>query len=337
MANKDIIDRSFIPDKTEGKVAMRLMAHGAEVRLQKVALNLKSENVKPDTERKVERRNETRINKREEEDIKARAVTFKIAQKQDELEKAFSIVWQNYVETGLQKADDNKLRFTKYHLVPDSKVFIATYKQGLISEPKDYTDPGVIVGTVSLIMDSPLGLPLEELCGDEIEKIRAMKNRRVAEVTALAVEPKYQGYKVFLHMFQYLFQYAKLKGVTDLCCSVTKRHARFYRRVCLFEPLGELADYSAAYKLQAQAHRLDLTKAEKMAQDVYSGREFDANLHEFFFVKNDRDVAGEGLPLTDDVIDYFVNKRTNFGESLAESDRSLIREQYRHLGRDVPI
>lgn len=67
-------------------------------------------------------------------------------------------------------------------------------------------------------------------------------------------------------MFKFLFQFAQMKGVTDLCCSVTERHIKFYRKVCLFEPLGELKPYSAAYKLKVQGHILNIKEAAKKAE-----------------------------------------------------------------------
>ncbi|MDG3088295.1 hypothetical protein P7F88_20355 [Vibrio hannami] len=189
---------------------------------------------------------------------------------------------------------------------------------------------------MTLIVDGPMGLPMEEFCGDEIKKLRE-QGRRVAEVVAFAVNPKYTRYKVFLHMFKLLFQFAGLKGVTDLCCSVTERHVKFYRKVCLFEPMGELVPYSAAYKLKVQGHRLDIEEANRKSREFYGGREFDADLHRFFFSENFSRKKGEGRPLSEDDISYFVKERTNFIDTLETHDLDILRSEYRNEGLSFPI
>lgn len=218
-----------------------------------------------------ERRREVRLSLTSSEDAhaqeqpRARAVTYKIADEQQSLEEAFTLVWDNYVDAGLQEDTHQGIRFTKYHLLPDTRVFVANYHEALEEQrPDKFDGKGKIVGTVTLVIDSPMGLPMEEFCGAEIAKLRS-EGRRMAEVIAFSLNPKYTKYKVFLHMFKFLFQFAQMKGVTDLCCSVTERHIKFYRKVCLFEPLGELKPYSAAYKLKVQGHILNIKEAAKKA------------------------------------------------------------------------
>lgn len=285
----------------------------------------------------VERRNEVRLSKETEDSPKVRSVTYKIASDKNELEKAYGLVWNNYVETGLQRVDDIGIRFTKYHLLPNTRVFVANYHEELAEgRPDKFKGKGECVGTVTLILDGPMGLPMEEFCGDEISKLR-MEGRRVAEVVAFAVNPKYTRYKVFLHMFKLLFQFAALKGVTDLCCSVTERHIKFYRRVCLFEPIGELVPYSAAYKLKVQGHRLDIEQANRKAEEFYGGREFDADLHRFFFSESYNRKKGEGHPMSPDDISYFVKERTDFANCLDLNDIDILRSEYKSEGLDFPL
>ncbi|WP_413284619.1 N-acyl amino acid synthase FeeM domain-containing protein [Vibrio sp. MA40-2] len=286
----------------------------------------------------VERRKDVRISKDSTKDKpEVRAVTYKIAVEKQELEKAFSLVWENYVETGLQQNDNLGLRFTKYHLLPDTRVFIANFHEELADQkPEKYTGKGICVGTVTLVMDGPMGLPMEEFCGEAIDKMRK-EGRKVAEVVAFAVDPKYTKHKIFLHMFKLLFQFAAMKGVTDICCSVTERHIRFYRRVCLFEPIGELTPYSAAYKHRVQGHRLDISQAKKKAEEFYGGREFDADLFRFFFGETYNRQKGEGKPLSEENIEYFANKKTKFIETLEGQELDVLRSEYNKVGMSFPF
>ncbi len=286
----------------------------------------------------VERRKEVRIAKDGTEGQQvSRAVTYKIAVEKKEYEDAFTLVWDNYVDAGLQEDNHTGIRFTKYHLLPETKVFVANFHEELAAgRPELFKDGGKIVGTVSLVLDSPMGLPMEEFCAEEVAKMRS-EGRKLAEVVAFALNPEYSKYKIFLHMFKLLFQFAEMKGVTDLCCSVTERHIRFYRRVCLFEPMGELVPYSAAYKLKVQGHRLNIEEANKKAEQFYAGREFDADLHRFFFTESYNRAKGEGKPLSEDLLKYFASEKTNFVGSLGKKDISLLRSAYQDIGASFPF
>ncbi|MCE0493282.1 N-acyl amino acid synthase FeeM domain-containing protein [Vibrio salinus] len=297
--------------------------------------------IKPELNGKTvpfERRNEVRISKGDEGRQESQAVTYKIAVGKQEIEDAFRLVWNNYVEAGLQENNHEGIRFTKYHLLPNTKVFIANYHEELAAgKPEEFKKGnGKIVGTVSLVLDSPMGLPMEEFCGEEIAKMRS-QGKRLAEVVAFALNPEYSKYKVFLHMFKLMFQYAAMKNVTDLCCSVTQRHIRFYRKVCLFEPIGDLVPYSAAYKLKVQGHRLNIEEANKKAELFYAGKEFDADLHRFFFTESYNRSKGEGKPLSEDLLTYFISEKTHFVDTLEDKDLSCLRAQYQEIGVRFPF
>lgn len=286
----------------------------------------------------VERRKEVRIAKEgSDSELCTQAVTYKIAVDKAEIERAFTLVWDNYVEAGLQQDTHKGIRFTKYHLLPSTRIFIANFHEELeMGTPQNFRESTNVVGTVSIVFDSPMGLPMEEFCGEQINKIRA-EGGRVAEVTSFALNPQYTKYKVFLHLFKLLFQFAELKGVTDLCCSVAERHCRFYQKICLFEPLGELVPYSAAYIHKVQGHRLNIAAANKKAEQFYSGREFDADLHRFFFTESFNRKKGEGQSLSPELLHYFLAERTDFIHSLDDKDLLLLRNEYRELGQEFPF
>ncbi|MDB1123699.1 N-acyl amino acid synthase FeeM domain-containing protein [Vibrio algarum] len=280
-----------------------------------------------------ERRKEIRKASSAVDDPRDLAVTYKIATTREELENAYSLVWDNYVETGFEADDHSKLRLTKYNLLPDTRVFVAKYKKGLINEPKIYDEEGICIGTVTIVFDGPMGLPIEEVCPDDISRLRS-EGKKLAEVVGFAVNREYTNYKEFLYIFKVLFQYASLVGVTDLCCTVTKRHSRFYRKVCFFEPLGELVEYKSAGSVQAQGHLLNLERAKLVSKEVYSGREFDADLHRFFFGGTYNDSLGN--PLSGQDLDYFISKKSNFKDNLEEKDLQILRSAYQEIGHDFP-
>jgi hypothetical protein len=66
--------------------------------------------------------------------------------------------------------------------------------------------------TVSLVFDSPAGLPCDEVHGAELAPLRA-QGRRLAEVTRLAIDPAHAGDKTLLvQLFNYISVYGRRAG-----------------------------------------------------------------------------------------------------------------------------
>jgi GNAT superfamily N-acetyltransferase len=268
------------------------------------------------------------------------AITYKIASTREELEDSFRLVWEAYVKVGLQEADTTPLRFTKYHLLPTSKVFIAIHRAELEKEQPDYEQlkqPGRIVGTLTLVRDGGFGLPMEEVCGDAVDAIRG-DGGAPAEVIALAVDPEFRSHNVMMYLYKLMFEYARLCDVSDITCSVTKRHIRFYQSMLLFEPMGELKAYGAANGQEVQCHRLNIEHGRQMAEDVYHSQHFDADLYTFFFTENKAfgRAAGEGQPMDAEMLRYFLEQKSRMREALSSADLETLRAAYAARGLQFP-
>lgn len=289
-----------------------------------------------------ERRREVRLRRSKLIDMQDRcSITYKIAHETAELESAFELVWDSYVKVGLQVDDGLNIRVTKYHLLPTTKVLVAIYHPELDKEDPVYEklkEPGVVVGTLTLVLDSPLGLPNEEICGNELAELQR-SGRLVAEVIALSVNPDFRKDNVMMYLYKLMFQYARFKGVTDLTCSVTKKHIRFYQRMLLFKPLGEIKKYSAANQLETQCHLLDLQRAEHEAKTTYHSQHFDADLYTFFFTDNKKTgrPLGEGAPLSREQLNYFIVQRTPLLETLDDKSKDILRQEYANVGSVFPF
>lgn len=289
-----------------------------------------------------ERRREVRLRRSElSHDFTAGAATYKIAISQAELEESFHLVWQSYVDAGLQPADSDPIRFTKYHLAPDTKVFVAKYHPELREQAPDYSkleEPGRIVGTLTMVPDSPMGLPLEEVCGPQIDELRE-EGGRLVEIIALAVDPAFRNRNLMMQLYKMMVDYVCLEGYTDITCSVTKRHIRFYQSLLLFEPVGDLYPYSAANGMEVQCHRINIERGRQVAKEVYHDRHFDADLYTFFFTDNPEvnRPAGKGEPWDESMLRYFLSERTRFIDKLDEPTLAILRQLYAERGRYFPF
>jgi len=249
-------------------------------------------------------------------------IEYKIATTTEEIEQALELVTQQYITVGLHNKE-SELRLTKYHLLPDSKIFIAIKKL-----------PGgkeVVVGTLTMVVDTSMGLPMDEIYSMQLNRLR-ISGLLLAEVISLAVSPDESVLlnNISMFLFKLCLQYAKLLYVNDLLCSVTKKHIAFYEELLLFKPIGELTPYSYANGLSIQGHRLNLMQADRQFEEVYSGMEFDADLHHFFFTET-REYNrpfGKGDAMSPEQMSYFLESRTKLLSTLSNNDKNILRDEF---------
>jgi len=175
------------------------------------------------------------------------AIEVRPAADREELENAYHLVYQSYLRRGYIAPNPRQLRMTLFNAIPETITFVSLHRQEIIA-------------TVSLIPDSPAGLPMDEIYLDEVESLRS-KGHRLAEVTMLAdrrVEIR-RTLPVLLSLMKLVFDYARLVlKLNDLCITINPRHSNFYKRYLLFDNLGQLRTYPTVRDNPAIACRLDL-------------------------------------------------------------------------------
>lgn len=288
----------------------------------------------------ADRRREIRLRKMTNALLTApeQATNYALATRLDDIEASFRLVYDAYTEVGLEAAHEARIRFTKYHLLPSTKIVTAIYRPRLTEEPIDRSrinEGRRLVGTLTLIMDSSLGLPLEAVCPAQVNALRD-KGGRLAEIVALAVEPEFRRSNVMMYLYKLGFAYARLKGVTDLCCAVTRHHIEFYRQVLLFEPMGELKPYELGNQMEVQGHVLNIKKGFERSRDMYSEDSFEANLHDFFFAAHPEPLANEGRPWTPEMLSHLLARRPDVLPQLDEQTLQRLRDEYARHGAVFP-
>jgi hypothetical protein len=98
-------------------------------------------------------------------------LVLKIAETKEELEACFAVLHDAYVDSGFMKPDPSGMRVTIYHALPATTTLCAKYD-------------GQVVGTISLVRESALGVPLQTIF--DLSPVRA-KEGNIAEVSALAI------------------------------------------------------------------------------------------------------------------------------------------------------
>lgn len=111
-----------------------------------------------------------------------------------------------------------------------------------VADPALYTfaayDKGRLVGTLGVRLDSPKGLKVDEVYGDEVAALRS-RDLRLLELTRLAVAETASSKEVLGALFHTALLFGGVvRRCTHALIEVNPRHMAFYRRVLLFKPLG---------------------------------------------------------------------------------------------------
>jgi hypothetical protein len=198
------------------------------------------------------------------------ALEFGLATDTATLDQSFRLVHDRYLWRGYATRSDSGRRLSAHNALPSTLVFVAR-------------GGARVVGTVTLVPDSPIGLPIDEIYAAEVAALRR-EDRRLAEVGALAVDRGQPlGLAVVLRLLRILVIHAaEIARLDDLIVTVNPRHVAFYRRWLLFQALGPRRPYDRVNGAPAVALRLDLRPVRALIEAVQAGRPR-APLYDFFF------------------------------------------------------
>jgi len=175
---------------------------------------------------------------------------YRIAKTLTERLAAFRMVYLNYLRNGLIEPNDNQIRLTTYHLLSSTNEFIAVSQEE-------------VIGTVSLIGDGELGLPMESIYPEPVKEYRE-QGLKIGEVSCLAIQrDQSQNFmKVVVGVTRVMSQFARANGLQKLLIAVHPNHAQFYKRLMGFEQIGPERNYPNVRNAPAVAYALDFKKID---------------------------------------------------------------------------
>jgi len=102
------------------------------------------------------------------------------------------------------------------------------------------TDKGDVVGTLTIGVDSTIGLMADQIFREELDAHRE-KGARLCEFTKLAFDPSVRSKASLANLFHLAVIYARdIHGCTDIVIEVNPRHRRFYQQMLGFQREGEM-------------------------------------------------------------------------------------------------
>jgi len=188
--------------------------------------------------------------------LRADSLFFSLAQTTDELLQSYRLVYRNYLRAEYIDPHPSGMRYSAYNALPSTVTFVAKLRE-------------TVVTTASVVFDSPLGLPMDDIYKDEVDELRS-RGARLCEVTMLA-DRRRAGMRTIpsiLQLFKLAFHYTfGREGMTDITITINPSHEGFYTRYLPFTDLAGLRYYPAVKDAPALAKRLRLPETIEKHKD----------------------------------------------------------------------
>lgn len=150
-------------------------------------------------------------------------------------------------------------------------------------------DQDAIVGTLTLGLDSPVGLLVDELYKPEIDVLRA-EGRKVCELTKLAVDESVKSKQVLAALFHIAYIYGhNIHHGTDFVIEVNPRHVLFYKRMLGFNHYGperlceRVSAPAVLLLLELDYSEREIERLGGLGKDAVNEK----SLYPYFFTKQD--------------------------------------------------
>jgi len=192
-----------------------------------------------------------------------------------EIAAALRLVHDVYVGEGYMEPHPLGMRILLPHHAVKSTTVVSARREG------------EVVGTLTLLFDGAVGLPMDELYPEALTRARRA-GRRIVEVGNFAIAKHVRGTAILMHLMRAAVRLAMAERQDDLVIAVHPKHATFYRTIWLMERFGEVTPYSEVKGAPAIGLRGDLKNAPELLLFFYGWLPRDRNLFTFVFDSSER-------------------------------------------------
>ncbi len=247
-----------------------------------------------------------------------------VARTREDLERAYALLHDCYVGINIIDPQPSGLRCNFFSFLPTSTIIVAKLGDR-------------VVGTMSAIKDSSLGLPSDKEFLNENNNLRK-QSKILIEASALAVDPEFRGnHCVSFLLMKYIYNYSKnCFGCDFLVCAVHPKAEDFYKAVLQFRKNSEVLKYNGLKDAEAIHISMDLSTEhlDKVIQAFGTDdpsknvgimfRLFDQRFH------YPRQKPGQMLNpvITPDLLKYFCFEKEEVWTRIGEQDRKRLVQIY---------
>lgn len=142
------------------------------------------------------------------------------------------------------------------------------------------TDNGEVVGTLTLGIDSEIGMAADQVFKEDLDEMRR-RGARLCEFTKLAFDPAVRSKTALANLFHLAVIYARdIHQCTDIVIEVNPRHRRFYEYMLGFKRVGEMRMNT---RVNAPAYLLSINLVFVSEQILKHGGTFSTAVNERTF------------------------------------------------------
>lgn len=212
--------------------------------------------------------------------------------------RAWRLVYRVYRDKGFADDRASGLWYNPHDLLEETTTFVVDCD-------------GSAVATCTVVFDSELALPADELYHDELQSLRAAGRRLCEFISHVNTVGGRTGASILMENHRNAFLTARcLEGATDFVIAVNPRHQAYFERTLLFECIGPERDFGKVQGAPAVLMRLDFeTMAERYAAAFADGPP-ERDLYRFFFAPEGFDklawIASNRKPLEQDSLQSWL-------------------------------
>ena len=253
--------------------------------------------------------------------------TIRMANDLESRRKAYRLVYRLYLEREYARPHPSEMWLSLFDALPGTSTLLV-----------EKADAGEAVGALTVVLDSPMGLPADDLYRPELDALRA-SDRRLSEIVSLGVAESPEagaGSWILVELFNFVYLLARrIRGATDFVITVNPRHVRFYERTLLFRTAGPERNCVKVGGAPALLLRLDLAVPEERVSlehgPVGSRPPKARTLYPMFHAPSEEPgiVAGLGAQMrsmSDAELDYFLAGATKLLAEASPAQRRHVLE-----------
>lgn len=230
----------------------------------------------------------------------------------------YEFIYKAYLKMGYTSNKKDQMWFSIYDAITEATTLIAE------------NECGEMAGALTIVFDSPIGLPADELYGKEIGDLRK-NGAKICEIVSFATNEEVRGSVRFLAgLFYCIYLLArKDKGASDLIITVNDQQENFYCRSLMFDKIGSLKSYDKVNGAPAILLRLDweLIDRLKNIKRIFPLSMFDySDQKEAEIIQNLKDMIS---PMSHDEFIDLLSLNPGIWESSTPAQREYILQYLR--------
>jgi hypothetical protein len=228
-------------------------------------------------------------------------------------QRAYEYIYDIYSKKGYAKTDQNGLWLTIYDALPDTTTFIAE------------NGGGKIEGALTVVFDSPIGLPADDLYKKEVDVLRN-SGRKISEIISLGINRTARdSAKILAGLYYCAYLLAwRIRMSTDFVITINPRHEKFYVRKLLFRKIGCERNFSKVNGALAVLLNLRLGIPEALSEEQKEPTIYKLRFAETEEIRKAKKINEMLIPISDEEFYTFFIDKTDVFENATPDQKEYL-------------